>query len=915
MSRRARTLLAVAAAALLLALPAGAQAYFTAGGSTTATASVATLPAPTLTATPGSASVRLEWTAISAPASGSVTYYVTRDGGAPSAACPSAASPSAVTSCTDSGVAIARHDYTVTAVWRSWTGRSATTDATVTHGPVTQLVFTTQPGGGATGGLAFPTQPVVTARDAAGNTVTDYTGEVRLAIQSGGAAGAELSGCVASLANGVTSFSGCAIDRASGSNYVLRASDGTLGVNSSGFSVGTGAAAQLVFTTQPGNGTGGSAFSTQPVVRAADAGGNPIGGSYGGTVTLSIVPGSGAADARLSECLSSRSSGVTTFSRCEIDRAASGYRLRASDGTISGDSNAFNVTVGSTADIVFTTQPGGGATGGLAFPTQPVVTAVDAGGNTVTSYSSTVGLEIASGPSGGDLDNCVGTRVSGVTTFSGCELDRAGTYVLRADDGPRDDQSASFRVDVGPVAEIAVTTNPSGATAGRAFSTQPAVGGFDAGGNAVTSYAGPVALSITPGTGASGATLSGCTPLTPSGGIVRFSGCSIDRSGSGYRLRATDGTLTDDSSTFSVSAGAPAQLEFTTQPGGATANASFATQPVVTALDAFGNVATSYNGTVTLAIKSGTGTAGATLSNCDDDESGGVTEFTGCRINRLGTGYVLTARDNRGLTTTESAPFDVTAGRATRLLLAAATTRQVAGAANDLTITALDAGGNVATSYTGVKRLEFGGASTPPSGIASTVTNNAGSAIAFGRETLITFVDGVARASGGANGTMVLRDDGSDSVTVTDDTISQASALTVTVATGAPARLAWTNVSAGSNLSNPCYFTCTKTSASSGGTFRANVTVTDSEGNVVSDIGSNHRATLSTPTSGAGSGGRFTAPSNAFSITLTFASSGAATTTSSFTFTNQGSGSWTTHTFTATSVADGYTAATATIVN
>jgi hypothetical protein len=137
---------------------------------------------------------------------------------------------------------------------------------------------------------------------------------------------------------------------------------------------------------------------------------------------------------------------------------------------------------------------------------------------------------------------------------------------------------------------------------------------------------------------------------------------------------------------------------------------------------------------------------------------------------------------------------------------------------------------------------------------------------------------------------------------------------TVTVTTGAAARLAWTAVSSSSGtLSSPCYFTCTKSNASDSATFQARVAVTDSEGNIVSGIGSNHRTLVSTPTSGAGSGGRFSGSVTA--LTLTFASSGSAITTSSFTFTNA-SGSWTTNTFTATSVSpDAFTAATATVNN
>lgn len=919
-----RLLLLVVAVGLVLGVTVSAYAYLTASGRGRAGATITTLPAPTITgATAGAASVRLTWSAVSAPGAGTVSYYVTRDGSTASAACPSAASPRAVTSCTDTGVSLASHTYTVTAVWRSWTGRSASSRVTVTYGAATQLVYTTQPSDG-TGGVALPTQPVVTARDASNNTVADYSGTVNLSIRSGtGTAGAVLSGCTGALVNGVTRFSGCAIDR-SGSNYQLRATDRTLTADSSNVDISAGPAAQLVFTSQPGGGaTGGSAFPNQPVVTARDAGGNTA-TSYAGTVTLSITDRTGTAGATLTNCSGSRRSGVTTFSSCEIDRVGTAYQLHAEDralGLTSSDSSAFNVIVGSTSALVFSTQPGGGATGGTAFPTQPVVTAVDAGGNTVTSYSSTVSLAIRSGTgtSGASLDNCRGTRVSGVTTFSGCDIDRAGIgYQLRASDVSRQVDSAAFNVTAGPLTQLVFTTSPSSTTtAGNAFSTQPVVAGVDAGGNTITSYAGTVALSITRDPGA----LSGCTPSLRSG-VTTFSGCRVSRSGTGYQLHASDvaNGVSGDSSTFTITAGTATQLLFTTQPAGATHSAAFTTQPVVTALDALGNVATSYSGTVNLAIKSGTGTAGASLNNCSGNRVNGVVTFTGCQIDRLGTGYVLRATESRGGSlTAESAAFNVTVGSATRFALTASTTSLTAGdAGTSLRVTALDAGGNTATSYTGVHSLTFSGSSRSPSGTAPTVTDSSGTPVAFGTPTAIAFTNGVATVSAGTNGVMVLRDDGSDSIGVSDGTIDEnGNELDVTVATGRAARLGWTSVTVSTgSLSSPCLFTCTHSDANNSTTFQARVSVTDTEGNLVSNVGSGHTVRVFTPTSGAGSGGSFTSPTSGTSVTLTISNSGSAISTASFTFRAQNSGSWTQYTFSAETLAGTvYTAATAIMNN
>jgi len=84
--------------------------------------------------------------------------------------------------------------YTLKATARNLT--SATSGAlTVTAGPATRLVFTSQPGGGP-GGSAWPAQPAVSVVDASGNVVTGSTSAVTLAIASQPGSRATL-GCTA----------------------------------------------------------------------------------------------------------------------------------------------------------------------------------------------------------------------------------------------------------------------------------------------------------------------------------------------------------------------------------------------------------------------------------------------------------------------------------------------------------------------------------------------------------------------------------------------------------------------------------------------------------------------------------------------------------------------------------------------
>ncbi len=131
---RRRTLVLLLLAVLLAS--ATAWAFWAAKSSGSGSGHVGSLSAPQISsATPGGGTVALNWTAVSAPAGGTVSYYVSRDGAAPSGNCPTSSSPAAATSCTDIGLSPGSHSYTVTAVWRSWTATSGSKAVTTISSP------------------------------------------------------------------------------------------------------------------------------------------------------------------------------------------------------------------------------------------------------------------------------------------------------------------------------------------------------------------------------------------------------------------------------------------------------------------------------------------------------------------------------------------------------------------------------------------------------------------------------------------------------------------------------------------------------------------------------------------------------------------------------------------------------------
>jgi hypothetical protein len=148
--------------------------------------------------------------------------------------------------------------------------------------------------------------------------------------------------------------------------------------------------------------------------------------------------------------------------------------------------------------------------------------------------------------------------------------------------------------------------------------------------------------------------------------VATFTGCAIDRPGTGYRLTATDGSLiAATSATFNITVGPPAKLAFTTQPLGAHAGTPFATQPVVSIQDAGGNTVTTATDAVTLAIGTnpGAGTLACTANPLT--ATSGVATFAGCTISNQGNGYTLVATAPL-LASATSDPFDVSVASQTR---------------------------------------------------------------------------------------------------------------------------------------------------------------------------------------------------------------------------------------------------------
>ncbi len=331
-------------------------------------------------------------------------------------------------------------------------------------------------------------------------------------------------------------------------------------------------------------------------------------------------------------------------------------------GPVATEGNFGDITTGAltltlTGSYEFRTGALGGAVG-AAFTasagacaltaTAPVVTA--------TTITTTLGGTATTGPdrcrltfSGIQVRPTTGvTPNTGALALSGAITGAAGTLTM---------------VPGAPI--LTFTQQPSTpAVAGVAFApNQPQVTSKDR-------FANPrdnddVALAIRAGTGTVGAVLecAATTVNTDTAGLAAFTGCKIRKAGTGYQLRATTAGATPvDSNVIQIDVGAANKLGFVTQPARGIPGLNFAAQPQVAVQDAEGNTVPGFSHTpgITLTIKSGTGSAGAILFCTSNPRqvNAGLASFSGCRIDRVGVEFRLTA-SLTGYTAADSSLFDV----------------------------------------------------------------------------------------------------------------------------------------------------------------------------------------------------------------------------------------------------------------
>lgn len=604
-------------------------------------------------------------------------------------------------------------------------GFTDTASLTVTPGAPDHVTFTTDPSASTVSMVAFAQQPVVTIYDINGNVATQSTASVSLAVKTGDVG--TLSGTTSMNAvAGVADFSGkgLKVDTV-GSGKHLRASSGLLTTgDSAAFAITIGPLDHLVVS--PSSDTAVANVQKPFTVVGYDAGNNQL-ADITGTTVFTVDTGS---------CVGTA---------CSSQVAGSHTVHAVEQGTHKNGTAALVVTPGAVASIV-----------------------VSPDGNSITADNTQAFTAEGFDQYGNDAGSVTGATtftISGTGTclVAVCGSHTVGSYTVTGTDGSFTD-GASLTVTAGALDHLSLSPSAPSITADntQAFTAT----GLDQYGNSRGLVTGATTFSMTPS--------GSCTLAVCSNGLVGV-----------YTVTGTDSGKTG-TATLTVTPGVA--THFTVVPGAFSQTAGTGFSVVVTALDANGNTATGYTGSVTFTSSSVLASLPSVYTFTGGDA--GVHTFTGVLLNTAGS-KTITATD--GVKTGTSSAITVSAGPLDHLSLSPASSSVAAGSTKTYYATGFDVYGNSKGSVTGATTFTIdgtGSCSTNQCGSNDagvyTVTGTDGSAT--GTATLTVTSDGGAHfvfVSGPYSGTV----DAGVTATVHlvdqyGNLIDQASSVTITGSVG-----------------------------------------------------------------------------------------------------------------------------------
>jgi hypothetical protein len=458
---------------------------------------------------------------------------------------------------------------------------------------------------------------------------------------------------------------------------------------------------------------------------------------------------------------------------------------------------------------------------GLAF--NVTLTATDEYGNTATSYAGAKTI-VWSGPANSPSAKAPSypatvTFTAGVGAAASIKLYDAQTTTIKAKEGTTiEGASGSFTVKAAVAKKLTVPT-PSEQEAGAAFNvTLTAIDEYS---NTATSYAGPKTLAwSTPANAPNGTAPeypASATAVTFTAGIGTASALKLYDAQS-TTLKAKEGTIEGTTGSFTVRAAAATSFSLPTP---TEREAGVAFSEAVTAWDPWHNTAKSYTGAKTISFSepssAPSGLAPSYPATVTFSSGAGTASI------KLYDAQSTTLKAKEGTIEGVSGTFTVRAA-ATKKLSLPTPSEQEAGAAFNVTLTATDEWGNLASGYAGAKTLTWSTPASSPNGTAPEYPASA---------TAVTFTAGVGTASA-----LKLNDAQTTTLKAKEGTVEGTTGSFI-VGAAAAERMAWSHaeVTAGKLEAGTCPFACATTSIGSSKKFKAHASITDEYGNIVSFIG------------------------------------------------------------------------------
>jgi hypothetical protein len=521
----------------------------------------------------------------------------------------------------------------------------------------------------------------VTALDPFGATIPNYSGTIHFTSSDGSAA---LPADYAFVPgdSGSHTFTGVVFET-TGTQTITATDKINSGVTGNASVTVTAAVATQFGITAPTSSPAGAAFSV--TVTAEDSAGHPVAGYTG---TIHFTSSDGTANLPANYTFTAADNGSHTFTGVILNSGGS-QTVTATDTVSSSVKGSASITV-TTAQIfqVTATSP---ETAGAAF--NVTVAAVDSSGRVVPDYSGTVHFTSTDVKAVLPSDYTFVSGDHGQRTFS-VTLKTAGSETVTVTDKVQTSITGNVSATVNPASTsvLVVASFPSPDTAGTAQNFT--VTADDAFGNLVTGYTGTVHFTSSD----TKAGLPGNYTFTATDAGQHTFSATLETAGT-QSLTATDtvtGSITGSQTGITVNPAGASTLVVAGFPSPTTAGT--VQNFTVTADDAFGNVATGYTGTVHFTSSDAKGGLPGNYTFTATDAGQHTFSAT---LETAGT-QLLTATDTvTGSINGSQTGITVNPAGASTLVVAGFPSPTTAGTAQNFTVTADDAFGNVATGYTG----------------------------------------------------------------------------------------------------------------------------------------------------------------------------------------------------------------------